>query len=229
MYPWRILFICYWLIHIIMEKLYSTSAFVSVIINHYFNFYYITCRAAKAFLFNWVERFRRQTCHSHHTWSNENVTRLYYSHVAADASGEWIHVEFVSPDSSRLQTRQWRKQWVTRRGFYLFWRFLTLSETKWWYSSSTRVFVFSWRVKSRRLAQLRSALAGEGEATESVIIWLLKTLLRNKFGVFETKRWLFRLIMMESNRIFRRHRHRMTVSGVTERLCWLLTAQRSHL
>ena len=110
-------------------------------------------------------------------------------------------MEFVSPDSSRLQTRQWRKQWVTRRRFYLFWRFLTLSETKWWYSSSTRVFVFSWRVKSRRLAQLRSALAGEGGATESVIIWLLKTLLRNKFGVFETKRWLFRLIMMESNRI----------------------------
>ena len=113
-----------------------------VCITHYFNFYYITCRAVKAFLFNWVERFRRQTCHSHHTWSNENVTRLYYSHVAADASGEWIHVEFVSPDSSRLQTRQW----VTRRGFYLFWRFLTLSETKWWYSSSTRVFVFSSRV-----------------------------------------------------------------------------------
>ena len=119
---------------------------------HYFNFYYITCRAVNAFLFNWVERFRRQTCHSHHTWSNENVTRLYYSHVAADASGEWIHVEFVSPDSSRLQTRQWRKQWVTRRGFYLFWRFLTLSETKWWYSSSTGVFVFSWRVKSHRLS-----------------------------------------------------------------------------
>ena len=119
---------------------------------HYFNFYYITCRAAKAFLFNWVERFRRQTCHSHHTWSNENVTRLYYSHVAADASGEWIHVEFVSLDSSRLQTRQWRKQWVTRRGFYLLWRFLALSETKWWYSSSTGVFVFSWRVKSHRLS-----------------------------------------------------------------------------
>ena len=118
------------------------------IIYHYFNFYYITCRAVKAFLFNWVERFRRQTCHSHHTWSNENVTRLYYSHVAADASGEWIHVEFVSLDSSRLQTRQWRKQWVTRRGFYLLWRFLALSETKWWYSSSTSVFLFSWRVKS---------------------------------------------------------------------------------
>ena len=117
-------------------------------IKHYFNFYYITCRAVNAFLFNWVERFRRQTSHSHHTWSNENVTRLYYSHVAADASGEWIHVEFVSLDSSRLQTRQWRKQWVTRRGFYLLWRFLALSETKWWYSSSTRVFVFSWRVKS---------------------------------------------------------------------------------
>ena len=44
------------------------------------------------------------------------------------------------------------------------------------------------RVKSRRLAQLRSALAGEGEASESVIIRLLKTLLTNKFGVFETKR-----------------------------------------
>ena len=43
--------------------------------------------------------------------------------------------------------------------------------------------------------------AGEGEAIDSVIIWLLKTLLRNKFGVFETKRWLFRLIMMESNQI----------------------------
>ena len=142
------------------------------IMRHYFNFYYITCRAAKAFLFNWVERFRRQTCHSHHTWSNENVTRLYYSHVAADASGEWIHVEFVSLDSSRLQTRQWRKQWVTRRGFYLLWRFLALSETKWWYSSSTGVFVFSWRVKSHRLSLRWQPAKAKAKWLKALLYWL---------------------------------------------------------
>ena len=92
---------------------------------------------------------------------------------------------------------------------------------------STRLFVFSWRV---------TGWVCVGSQLTALLYWLFfdiwNIFLQWIFGIFDGD---FELIVMESTQFSdeirrrRRHRHWMTMSGVPEWLCWLLTAQRSHL